>query len=141
MAVLMTDVSFKTLNFQVLFFLHVNNRGFAIVPEQLLCVRFHLQEATLLIEREEFDEDGNLCRIVYQKPYVSDWTSNYKVWLGSYMVVGGVFAFDISSASTISPGSVSSFKQRTRGCMMPSLPSVSKVSKYTILSSSDKEDA
>jgi hypothetical protein len=77
--VLMTDVSFRTFNSQVPFVLHVSNRGFAMVPEQLLCVRFHLQEATLLVEREEFDEDGNLCRTVYQKSYVSDGTSYYKV--------------------------------------------------------------
>jgi hypothetical protein len=65
MAALMTDVSFKTLNSQVPFVLYINNRGFASVPDQLLCIRFHLQEATLLVEKEEFDEDGNHCRTVY----------------------------------------------------------------------------
>jgi hypothetical protein len=109
MVELLQDVSFRTPTSHIPFVLHVNNRGFATVPENLLCVRFHLEEATLLVEREEFDDDGNLCRTVYQKPYVCDGVSYYKVWPGSYTVVGGVCAFDLSVASSLSPGSESSF--------------------------------
>jgi hypothetical protein len=106
---LLQDVSFRTPNSQIPFVLHVNSRGFATVQEQLLCVRLNLQEATLLVERE-FDVDGNLCRTVYQKPYVCEGGSYYKVWPGSYTVVGGVCVFDLYGASSLSPGSVSSFQ-------------------------------
>jgi hypothetical protein len=136
-----TDVSFRSHNSQVPFVLHVSNRGFATVPEQLLCVRFNLQEMSLLVEKEEFDDDGNLCRTVFQKPYVSDKGSYYKVWPGSYTVIGGVLAFDPNRESTLSPTSISSFQQRSRARLMPTLPLVKEVPECTILSSSEDEDA
>jgi hypothetical protein len=131
----------QTFNSQVPFVFHINNLGFATFLEQLLYVRFHLQEMSLLVEREEFNEDGNLCCTVYKKPYVFDGGSYYKVWPNSYIVVGGVCPFDLFQAFTLSLGSVSSFLQRSRGHLMPTLPLVREVPKYTILSSFDNEDA
>jgi hypothetical protein len=136
-----TDVSFKSHNSQVPFVLHVSTRGFATVPEQLLCVRFNLQEMSLLVEKEEFDDDGNLCRTVFQKPYVSDKGSYYKAWPGSFTVIGGVLVFDPNRESTLSPTSISSFQQRSCARLMPTLPSVKEVPECTILISSEDEDA
>jgi hypothetical protein len=53
-------VSFRIANAFVSFVLHVNEDGYAIVSERLLCLKFHLQEMSLLVEREEFDSDGIL---------------------------------------------------------------------------------
>jgi hypothetical protein len=60
-----TNVSFRSHNSQVPFVLYVSNRGIATIPEQLLCVRFNLQEMSLFVEKEEFDDDGNLCYTVF----------------------------------------------------------------------------
>jgi hypothetical protein len=60
-----TNVAFRSHNSRVPFVLHVSNCGFATVPEQLLYVRFNLQEMSLLVEKEEFDDDGNLCHTVF----------------------------------------------------------------------------
>ena len=95
---------------------------------------------SLFVEKEEFDDDGNLCRTIFQKPYVSDKGSYYKVWLGSYIVIGGIFSFDPNWESTLLPTSISSFQQRIRACLMPTLPSVKEVPKCTILSSFEDED-
>ena len=96
---------------------------------------------SLIVEKEEFEDDGNLCRIVFQKPYVSDKGSYYKVWPGSYTIIGGVFVFDSSRESTLSPTSISSFQQRSCSCMMTTLQSVKEILECTILSTSEDEDA
>jgi hypothetical protein len=96
---------------------------------------------SLLDEKEEFDDDGNLCHTVFQKSYVSDKGSYYKVWPGSYTVIGGVLAFDPNRESILTPTSISSFQQRSCVCLMPTLPSVKEVPECTIFSSSEDEDA
>jgi RNA:NAD 2'-phosphotransferase (TPT1/KptA family) len=64
-------VSFRIPSSTIPFVVHVDEEGYAVVNECLLCLRFHLQENSLLVEREEFDGDGNLIRTVYQNPIVS----------------------------------------------------------------------
>jgi hypothetical protein len=57
-------VSFRISSSLVPFALYADDEGFAIVDECLLCLRFHLQEKSLLVEKEEFDSHGDLIRIV-----------------------------------------------------------------------------
>jgi hypothetical protein len=56
-------------------------------------------------------------------------------------VIGGVFVFDNNRESILSPTSISSFQQRNRVRMMPTLPSVKEVPECTIFSSSEDEVA
>lgn len=53
-------VFFRLLSSIVLFVLHVGDEGYAIVNEKLLCLKFHLQDTCLLVEREEFNDNGIL---------------------------------------------------------------------------------
>jgi hypothetical protein len=107
MAELLSSVSFRTSTSLVPFVLHVNDRGHATVPERLLCLRFHLQPQSLLVEREEFDCDGNFLCTVYQSPIITDSGLFYKVSLGSYTVIGGIRSVEISQDSSLSPAIVS----------------------------------
>jgi hypothetical protein len=108
--------------------------------KKLLCLKFHLQDTCLLIEREEFDDNGAFIRIVYQNPEVSNSGTYFKVMPGSYTVTSGLTSFDLSQASTLTPVSLSTFKRRGHLRMKPTLPSVRESPEYTILSSSDNED-
>jgi hypothetical protein len=138
---LLSSVSFRTSTSPVPFVLHVNDRGFATVPERLLCLRFHLPLQSLLVKKEEFDWDGKLSSTIYQKPVVTDNGTFYKVTPGRYTVIGGGDSHDISHASTLSPGSISSFKCMSRSRLRSTLPSVTESPEFTILSSSDDEGA
>jgi hypothetical protein len=109
MAKLLSSVSFRTSTSLVPFVLHINDRGHATVPERLLCLRYHLQPQSLLVEREEFDCNGNLLHTVYQSPVVTDSGSFYKVSPGSYTVIGGIRSVEISQDSSLSPATLSSF--------------------------------
>jgi hypothetical protein len=140
MAELLSSVSFRTSTSLVPFVLHVNDRGHATVPERLLCLRFHLQPQSLLVEREEFDCDGNLLRTVYQSPVVTDSGSFYKVFPGSYTIIGGIRSVEISQDSSLSPATVSSFQRRSCSRLKPTLPSVTESPEFNVLSSSDDED-
>ena len=53
-------VSFRLLSTKVLFVLHIGDEGYAIVNEKLLCFKFHLLDTCLLIEREDFNDNGAL---------------------------------------------------------------------------------
>jgi hypothetical protein len=133
-------VSFRISLSPVAFVLHVDEDGFAVVDERLLCLRFHLQETSLLVEKEEFDLNGDLIRTVYQKPTMTESGTYYRVTAGSYHIIGGVASFNMSQASTLTPCTVASFDRRLNGRMKPTLPSVKESPEYTLLSSSDKEE-
>ena len=50
------------------FIVLVGNEEYVTVDESVLCTRFRLVESTLLVKREEFDENGAVVRTVYVKP-------------------------------------------------------------------------
>lgn len=134
-----TIVSFKISPSPVAFVPHANEDGFTIIDERLLCLRFHLHETSLLVEREEFDLDGNLIHIVYQKPTMTESRTYYRITAGSYHIIDGVASFNMSQASTLTPRIATSFDRRLSGSMRPTLPSVKESSESTLLSSSDEE--
>jgi hypothetical protein len=133
-------VSFRLLSSKVPFVLHVGNEGYAIVNEKLLCLKFHLQDTCLLVEREEFNDNGALVRTIYQNPEVSNIGTYFKVMPGSYTVTGGLTSFNLSQASTFTSGSLSSFECRGHLRMKPTLPFVRESPKFTLLSNSDDKD-
>jgi hypothetical protein len=133
-------MSFRLLSSKVPFILHVGNEGYAIVNEKLLCLKFHLQDTCLLVEKEEFDDNGALVQTVYQNSEVSNTGTCFRVMPGSYTVTGGLSSFDLSQASTLTPGSLSSFEHRGHLRMKLTLPSVRESPEFTLLSSSDDED-
>jgi hypothetical protein len=140
MADVKSVVSFRTSSSPVAFALHADDEGFAIVDERLLCLRFHLQETSLLVEKEEFDSHGDLIRTVYQKPSITESSTYYRVTPCSYNIIGGVSSFNFSQASTLTPRSAGGFDRRASVRMKPTLPSMKESPEYTVLSSSDEEE-
>jgi hypothetical protein len=57
--------SFRTTSSSIPFVISCDEHGFATVPESLLCLRFNLQQQSLLVEKEEFDSDGVLNHTIY----------------------------------------------------------------------------
>jgi hypothetical protein len=133
-------VSFRIANAFVPFVLQVYEDGHTIVSECLLCLKFHLQETSLLVEREEFDFDGILLQIVYQKPYFSNSGTYYRVSSGTYTITGRVSSFDLSQASTLTPRSACSFDRLGHCRLKPLLPPMRESPEFTLLSNSDDEE-
>jgi hypothetical protein len=133
-------VSFRISSSLVVFALHADDEGFTVVDKRLLCLRFHLQETSLLIEKEEFDSHGNLIRTVYQKPSITESGTYYRVTPGSYNIIGGVSSFNFSQASTLTPRSAGGFDRWASIRMRPTLSSMKESPEYIVLSSSDEEE-
>ena len=64
--------SFRTAADPRSFIIHVGDEEYVTIDETVLCTRFRLVESTLSVEREEFDENGAVLRIVYIKPTSTD---------------------------------------------------------------------
>jgi hypothetical protein len=92
MSALSDVVSFRLLSSKVPFELHMGDEGYAIVNEKLLCLKFHLQDTCFLVEREEFDDNGALVRIMYQNPKVSNTGTYFRVMPGSYTATSGLIS-------------------------------------------------
>ena len=50
--------SFKTTVDPRSFIIHVGDEEYITIDETVLCMRFRLVESTLLVEKDEFDENG-----------------------------------------------------------------------------------
>jgi hypothetical protein len=112
-------VLFKISSSPVPFAVHVDEEGFVVVDKRLICLCFNLEEATLLIEKEEVDSNGCFIRTIYQKPCITENGSYYRVTPGSYNIIGGMTSFNMSQASTRTPRSAASFERRAIGRMKP----------------------
>ena len=80
--------SFRTAVDLRLFIIHVGDEEYVTIDETILCTRFRLVESTLLVEREEFDDNGSVLPTVYVRPISTDSGWHYRVGSGSYTVVG-----------------------------------------------------
>ena len=60
--------SFRTATDPRSFIIHVGDEEYVTIDETVLCTRFQLVESTLLVEREEFDENGTVLQTVYIRP-------------------------------------------------------------------------
>ena len=88
--------SFRTAGDPRSFIIHVGDEEYVTIDKTILCTRFRLVESTLLVEREEFDDNGSVLRTVYVKPISTDIGWHYRVGLGSYIVVGARLVMSMS---------------------------------------------
>ena len=63
--------SFRAANDSRPFIIHIGEEYVAI-DEVVLCTRFRFLESTLLVEREELDENGSIVRTMYVRPISTD---------------------------------------------------------------------
>ena len=87
--------SFRTAADPRSFIIHVGDEEYVTIDETILCTRFRLVESTLLVEREEFDDNGVFLRTVYIRPISTDNGWQYRVGSGSYTVVGAHLEMNI----------------------------------------------
>ena len=81
------DVCFTEPLHTLPFLMTVEEEGYIEVNDQLLYLHFNIQHGLLvLVEREEFDEDMVLMRIVYQRPRYSNIGLFYRVTPRYYKV-------------------------------------------------------
>ena len=119
------EVSFREPSQEVPFIMTVGREGYIDVDERLLCLRFNFKDGNLmLVEREEFDEDMVLMRIIYQKPRTSSGVWRYRVTPGHYVVQWLGSPVSMFQQSTQTPSTISSFQWVTRGPIQDSLPTV-----------------
>ena len=67
-AVFFGIMSFRTATNPRSFIIHVGDEEYITIDEIVLRTRFRLVESTLLVEREEFDENGAVLQTVYIRP-------------------------------------------------------------------------
>ena len=107
MAVYSRIASFRTTTDPRSFIIHVGEEDYVTIDETVLCTRFRLVESTLLVEREDLDENGAVLQIVYIRPTSTERGWQYRVGLGSYTIVGAHVEMNVSHASTYMPQSYS----------------------------------
>ena len=81
------EVCFTKPSQSVPFLMIVDEKGFLDIDDRLLCLHFNIQHGPLvLVEREEYDDDMVLKRILYQRPRYSDDGVFYRITPGFYKV-------------------------------------------------------
>ena len=135
--------SFRTAADPRSFIIHVGDEEYVTIDETVLCTRFRLVESTLLVEREEFDENGAVLRTIYIRPTSTDKGWQYRVGSGSYIVVGAHVEMNISHMPMHSPHTYSPIERRSRRPMMSPLPTVAELPEHSVeeLSSNDDSNA
>ena len=81
------EVCFTEPSESIPFVMTVDKEGFLDVDDRLLCLHFQIQHGPLvLVEREEYNDDMVVMRILYQRPRYSDDGVFYRVTPGFYKV-------------------------------------------------------
>ena len=93
----------------------------------MLCTRFRFLESTLLVEREELDENGSIVRTVYVRPISTDRGLQFRVGAGRYFVMGAHLNLGPPQLSCLSPRSCTSLDRRGRRSVISPLPHVVEV--------------
>ena len=79
------EVCFIEPSQSVPFLMTVDKEGFLDVDDRLLCLHFNIQHGPMvLVEREEYDDDMVLMRILYQRPRYSNVGVFYRITAGFY---------------------------------------------------------
>ena len=125
------------------FIIHVGDEEYVTIDETILCTRFRLVESTLLVEREEFDDNGSVLRTVYVKPISTDNGWHYRVGSRSYTVVGARLEMSMLQSPIHSPHTYSPVGRRSRRPIMSPLPIVAELPEHLVeeLSSNDDSNA
>ena len=140
MEVFLGIASFRTATDSRSFIIHVGDEEYITIDETVLCTRFQLVESTLLVEREEFDENGGVLRTVYINPTLTDNGWQYRVGSGSYTVIGAHVEMNILHVPTHSPHTYSSVERRSRPMMSP-LPIVAELLEHSVEELSSDDDS
>ena len=93
----------------------------------MLCTRFWFLESTLLVEREEWDENGSIVRTVYVRPISTDCGLQFRVGARRYSVMGAHLNLGPPQLSRLSPRSYTSLDRRGRRSVISPLPPVAEV--------------
>ena len=141
MEVFLGIASFRTKTDPRSFINHVGDKEYVTIDETVLCTRFRLMESTLLVEREEFDENGAVLQTVYIRPTLTDNGCQYRVGLRSYTVVDAHIGMNVSHTSTHLPHTYSSVERRSRCPMMSPLPTVAEVPEHLVEELSSDDDS
>ena len=109
----------------------------------MLCTRFWFLQSTLLVEREELDENGSIVRTIYVRPISTDRGLQFRVGAGSYIVMGTQSNLGLPQSSSLSPRSFSSLDCRGRRSMISPLPLIAEVLEQSVeeISSDDSSVA
>ena len=124
--------SFRTAADPRSFIIHVGDEEYVTIDETILCMRFRLVESTLLVEREEFDDNGAVLLTVYIRQISTDIGWQYRVGSGSYIVVGAPLEMNISHVPMHSPHTYSPVGRRSRRPMMSPLPTVAELPEHSV---------
>ena len=124
--------SFRTASDSRPFIIHVGEEEFVAIDKGVFCTRFWLLESTLLVEREELDENGSIVRKIYVRPISTDRGLQFRVGAGSYTVMGVQSNLGLSQSSSFSPRSFSSLDRRACRSMISLLPPIAKVLEQSV---------
>ena len=127
MEVFIGIASFRAASDSRPFIIHIEEEEFVAIDKGVLCTRFRFLESTLLVEREELDENGSIVRTIYVRPISTDCGLQFRVGAGSYNVMGAQSNLGLLQSSSLSPRSFSSLDRRARRSMISPLPPVAEV--------------
>ena len=98
----------------------------------MLCTRFRFLESTLLVEKEELDENESIVRTVYVRPISTDRRLQFRVGAGRYSVTGAHLNLGAPQLSHLSPQSCTSLDCRGRRSIISPLPPVAEVPEQSV---------
>ena len=124
--------SFRATSDSRPFIIHVGEEEFVAIDKSVLCTRFRFLESTLLVEKEELDENGTIVRIVYVRPISTDRGLQFRVGAGNYTVMGAQSNLDLSQSSSLLPRNLSSLDRRARRSMISPLLLVAEVPEQSV---------
>ena len=109
------------------FVMFVGPDGYLDVEERLLCQHFEIELGpSVVLEREEFDEDMVLMRTILQRPHSCIPRWSYRVFHGYYKVLSLDSPLSASQQSLPTPESVTSLSRLSSGVRRSVLPTIPK---------------
>ena len=125
------------------FVMFVGPDGYLDVEERLLCRHFETEPGpSVVVEREEFDEDMVLMRTILQRPHSCIPRWSYRVFPGYYKVLSLASPVSASQQSLPTPEFVTSFSCLSSGVkksVLPTIPESPDVKMHCLSSNSESE--
>ena len=115
-----------------LFIMTIDKEGYVDVDEHLFCLHFKVQHLPLLfVEREEYDEDMDLKRTIYQRPQYSIQSCHYRITPSYYIFQSLGGPSSLPHHSILKLGSLSSFERNVK--------SIKKIGLSMVVKNFDRE--
>ena len=124
--------SFRAANNSRPFIIDIGEEEYVAIDEVVLCTRFWFLESTLLVEREEWDENGSIVRTVYVRPISTNRGLQFRVGAGRYSVMGAHLNLGPPQLSRLSPWSCTSLDRCGRRLVTSPLPPIAEVPKQLV---------